>query len=395
MVHTFRSRRGFTLVELLVVIAIIGVLVGLLLPAVQAAREAARRMQCGNNMKQIGLGLHNYHSSYQMFPAGQGGTTGPGNELNNSNRLNCMLVGILPFIEQQPLWEQISNPFTAGGFTFSPMGPVPARDDARAVGGGAVYRPWATQVNTYRCPSDPIVFGGQGQTNYGSCFGDGIRMVGGYFDRGEANVPNDMGAKRGMFRTLRTLAGINSNTSQSRFRDVLDGTSNTVMIGELGLANRKRGIIGYAYQDPTGFDGPNDPAAQLPSACKAGPHIDPNKPTRYTGGGLGARGRRWADGHLMLTGVTCVLPPNSPSCRISGTDNRTGIFSVASYHKGGAHVVMGDGAVKFITDSIESGNMNAPSVSNAPGFTPPGNESPYGLWGAMGSIDGAETDTLD
>src|SRR6056297_2239550 len=110
------TRRAFTLVELLVVIAIIGVLVGLLLPAVQAAREAARRMSCSNNFKQIGLALHNYHAAYDQLPMQATGTfhpnenTGSGGSApgHNARRLS-FLVGLTPFMEQQALWEQISN----------------------------------------------------------------------------------------------------------------------------------------------------------------------------------------------------------------------------------------------------------------------------------------------
>ena len=130
-----KERSGFTLVELLVVIAIIGILVGLLLPAVQAAREAARRMSCSNNFKQIGLALHNYHSAFKQFPMQMGGTyvdgsSGP-SATQNGFRLSW-IPAILPFIEQQAIWEQISNPygFNADGVTpratpWPPMGPQP------------------------------------------------------------------------------------------------------------------------------------------------------------------------------------------------------------------------------------------------------------------------------
>ncbi len=167
--------RGFTLVELLVVIAIIGILVGLLLPAVQAAREAARRMSCSNNFKQIGIGLHNYHAAYDQFPS-PGGTGAadrtrpPGMDMiMNNYRLN-VLVPLLPFIEQQPLWEKISNPTVGTTNTFMSMGPIPWYNNGE-------YPHWRVQVNTYRCPSDPGVSGGIAYTNYATCAGDGIWRI--------------------------------------------------------------------------------------------------------------------------------------------------------------------------------------------------------------------------
>ncbi|MEM6363912.1 MAG: DUF1559 domain-containing protein, partial [Planctomycetota bacterium] len=136
-----RTPRGFTLVELLVVIAIIGVLVGLLLPAVQAAREAARRMSCSNNFKQIGLALHNYHDTFKSMPGQMAGSFGfnsieqtdptPSSTLtSNAGRLGW-LPPLLPFMEQQALWEQISNPLDRGPADppWPPMGPAPWRNN--------------------------------------------------------------------------------------------------------------------------------------------------------------------------------------------------------------------------------------------------------------------------
>ena len=185
-----RKQTGFTLVELLVVIAIIGVLVGLLLPAVQAAREAARRMSCSNNFKQIGLAIHNYHSAFKQLPTHGAGTDTLGGPAPNGStgattnwwsnygaanawRLSA-LVGLTPFCEQQALWEQISNPSTVNALDPSTpytvpwpaMGPVPQN---------LRYAPWVTEIPTLRCPSDPGVgLPALGRTNYAACLGDSM-----------------------------------------------------------------------------------------------------------------------------------------------------------------------------------------------------------------------------
>ncbi len=182
------KRSGFTLVELLVVIAIIGVMVGLLLPAVQAAREAARRMSCGNNFKQLGLGIHNYHAAYNQLPIHGTGTATPSGSavgVPGTNRLDLsMLVGLLPFVEQQALWAGEQSHFQ----WICCHGPWPNRSLADHA--TAAYAPWMTDIPTFRCPSDPgIGLPSHGRTNYAACLGDSgtLSNVGSTNDNGTVN----------------------------------------------------------------------------------------------------------------------------------------------------------------------------------------------------------------
>ena len=224
--------------ELLVVIAIIGVLVGLLLPAVQAAREAARRMSCGNNMKQLGLAMHNYHSTYDRLPmhgTGHDGIAGTHTEQSSgssttSMRLLSSFVGLLPFIEQQALWEEISNPST---FTLlnpnTPRNPpYPAMGPSPVANTIYYYRPWMTEVAALRCPSDPGKgLPAAGRSNYGVCFGDSWTWYQCYGTT-QNWAPNE-------YVTLRNRV-IGRGTFVPRIgtqmRDVLDGLSNTAAMSE-------------------------------------------------------------------------------------------------------------------------------------------------------------------
>lgn len=407
-----RRTRGFTLVELLVVIAIIGVLVGLLLPAVQAAREAARRMSCSNNFKQIGLAIHNYHAAYNQLPI-HGTGTGVGLDTtsgswwqgsNSSSRLNLSaMVGLTPFFEQQALWQQISNPSTLTVTGASPpgdtgipgswpaMGPSP-----KAFSTTPGYVPWSTEISNIRCPSDPGKgLPGLGRTNYGTCMGDSYStQQQSHMNLDGSNMPlygpttnggaaaNAKAVHRGMFAIYVARA----------FRDVQDGLSNTIAMGEIISDQGDRDKRGAYSWDGGGSanDVQNDPMH-----C-ASTEIDPARPQFWCGStstgctppislesnSSNSRGMRWAAATRSgISDVYTVRPPNSELCIGQWADN-PGSFSPSSFHQGGVHVLMGDGAVRFVTDSIESGNQHAPVVTNT---VNPGAKSPYGLWGSLGT----------
>ncbi|TWU56843.1 hypothetical protein Poly51_27600 [Rubripirellula tenax] len=391
-----QSRTGFTLVELLVVIAIIGVLVGLLLPAVQAAREAARRMSCSNNFKQIGLGIHNYHSAYKQMPIQKSGTglsMGAGNWWDGSNVTNqgqlSWLVGLTPFIEQQALWEQISNPNgyeLVGGVQqlrtppWPAMGPKPEN---------TAYIPAMTEVPSFRCPSDPGTgLPAMGRTNYGCCLGDS-------FSKAEAGARNAQlvvnngdaewtrAGQRGAFVVHQKMA----------FRDILDGLSNTIIAGEMNTDLGDRDITTTAtYNKNDATTG----VKAVPSVCRTDGSVDPLRP-RFWGpttptftadrGANTGRGYRWMSGEHIYTAMMTILPPNTTLCYQGDWPGQEGIVPPSSRHQGGCHVLMGDGAIKFVTDSIEAGDQNRKMVefNNVAPAPVPGAASPYGLWGSLGT----------
>ncbi|GAA5507968.1 DUF1559 domain-containing protein [Novipirellula caenicola] len=399
-----QKRPGFTLVELLVVIAIIGVLVGLLLPAVQAAREAARRMSCSNNFKQIGLGIHNYHSAYNQLPTHGTGTnnrsggtpdaTSAAQVPTSNNRLELSwLVGLMPFIEQQALWEQISNPLKdpITGAIFPSMGPSPRRwAGEQAI---ARYEPWATEVAALRCPSDPGVgLPAAARTNYVACVGDSVfRPAGPLNDDGSsssATFEESRAANRGVF-VPRAKMG---------FRDILDGLANTIAAGECNTDLGDNDVTTRAAMTT----GTNPGFAGGAQACDA--HIDPQRPQFWSasatfalhqGGGTESeqrRGYKWFMMRTLWGHMHTISPPNSPLCMNNNNFN-TGLCPPSSRHQGGCHVLMADGAVKFVTESIEAGNQASANVGNVAGSLAPGSKSPYGLWGALGTRAAKETES--
>ncbi|MEW4527640.1 DUF1559 domain-containing protein [Maioricimonas sp. JC845] len=329
-------RRGFTLIELLVVIAIIAILIALLLPAVQQAREAARRSQCKNNLKQLGLALHNYHDTYGVFPYRQGGT----NESTHNWSRQSGFVGLLPYIDQAPLFNQISSELVVGGTTYPPMGPNTWNGN---------YPPWQQTIPVLLCPSETrhVEIDTIGDTTYGFVAGDTYRT----------NTSNP----RGLF-------GWQSST---RFSDILDGSSNTIAMAEMKFPTGS-GDIGHTAVG-SNFTIPTDCLATY------------NPSTRqYIVSANGWKGRRWPDGGAGSTAVTTTLPPNSPSCAHNNHDAQEGFYSAGSAHVGGCHVLMGDGSVQFISENIDTGDLSVDAVNVTGGV------SPYGVWGSLGSKAGGE-----
>jgi prepilin-type N-terminal cleavage/methylation domain-containing protein len=416
-----QQQTGFTLVELLVVIAIIGVLVGLLLPAVQAAREAARRMSCSNNFKQIGLAVHNYHSAFKQLP--RQGTGATNMNVGNANSGNPMtgggwnghllsyLVGLTPFIEQQALWENISNPNSQlpNGQVLTPPNVWPAFGPATW---RREYLPWATETPGFRCPSDPGVgLPAMGRTNYAACIGDSSHFSNQGPYRFFGNPAPGEWTTRGWMsqRTRASARGAFQFRNDAKFRDFLDGLSNTIMCGEIAtdLGDRDIRTSGSRFHgSPWGAPLAPDSIYENPTICRQNNEIDPLRPMFWcdgvtpgctapnlTPGGQG-RGFRWAEGRPWFTAFTTILPPNTEGC-LQGGDGSDMVASASSRHQGGVHVLLGDGAVKFITESIDAGDSTSSMIWQSGGgtmsITPPGAASPYGLWGALGTRGSRET----
>ncbi len=302
-------RRGFTLIELLVVIAIIAVLVAILLPAVQQAREAARKAQCGNNLKQLGIALHSYHETYMVFPYATSTHGRCGTTRIATNHTG--LVSLLPYLEQQGLYNKFDSSQAAGNFTES--GTPLAGGGATAAGNGAIA---ATRIPGYLCPSDsgPQTYPGfngtygcvAGVPSYKTCYNFSVDHLSAW---GSCTLWSDLNpATRSMFGVA----------SASSIRDITDGSSNTVAMVETTLDVHDGVTASWACM-------------------------------QHVGGGISFANpengtiNNWYCCHWQS-------PPNA-----NFRPGRLGEWgSPGSLHTGGVTVLLGDGAVRFLSETLDA-----------------------------------------
>ena len=357
------SYAGFTLVELLVVIAIIGILIALLLPAVQAAREAARRMQCTNNLKQLGLSVQNYHDVYNSIPAARS----PYTRSNYSDAWGTTF-SVLPYIEQQQMYEETLAKLKANNEAYP------------------VYAMPLIILPAFCCPSDAlasqadsdILNGAQMKRircSYITCRGDTFKFV--EFDNYVLTTASaldimERSCERAGFAPFRWKG----------FEGLVDGTSNTIAWSETVTASGvadirvKAGVFNAGGND-NGYLGRcfNGRSTTNPNELKT-PYFDSH------------RGARMGEGRYMISGFSTVMPPNGPACDFSDQWAIRALRSASSEHSGGVNVSLFDGSVRFISDTVDCGRYTTPNLipNTGPSF--------YGIWGSLGSANGGESPAI-
>ena len=410
------SKRAFTLVELLVVIAIIGMLIALLLPAVQAAREAARRMQCSNKIRQLAIAVHNFESANKFIPASShskklcvavrekhlGKTGWDANQFAGPNwrtrdRLSY-LCDLLPFFEQNALYDRVFTNVSSEG-PMTGWGAADCNDNPNPWNPGTVAdNTWRTKLDSLLCPSDSerssFPVDEHGGNSYHCSRGD---VVWNQWSWQETN--------RGAFSR--------GDYDSYGWDGFSDGTSNTVLLAEMAISPRQTvpGSNDAAVQTIKGGVAASVTAG-APENCRLRGgsggmlngtvfgHAHPTNapaPDSYAVG----PGRRWSDANSPYTQFQTLLAPNSPSCTQSDRDMEAQvILSANSHHPGGCNVVMADTATRFISETIEVKNLTElpkkgdGSAYNSNNWNQYKGPALYGVWSALGSRKGGESVAL-
>jgi len=364
-------------------------LIALLLPAVQAAREAARRTECTNKLKQLSLALHNHHDArMDTLPAASSGRYGDAASNPRGDRMRISaLVALLPFIEQNALYDQI--------YSAPAVHPWDVTLTNYPTGTTAETIPWRAKIGAFLCPSDT---GGTlagdtdfGRTNYRVCVGDWPTIIlradsaGTYSASGLGVMEEER--TRGVFGpvVVRTLA-------------IPDGTSNTIGLSERLITQRNnRNVVagGIAWNQPSIISDTlnmTDPITANPQAClnlrgQNGAYLaaanvaNPGTATAWFSG------IRWGDSSPFYTNFGTIMPPNAPAC-FSNNDfnNHIGrlMAGPSSNHPGGVNGSLMDGSVRFFSDTINIG----PDFTRSPVVT---GASPYGIWGNLGARDSGQS----
>ena len=364
-------RQAFTLVELLVVIAIIGVLIALLLPAVQAAREAARRISCSNKIKQIALALHNHHDVHLTFPPGGDRM---GGRFNFRNAVGTPIY-LMPFMELQQTFD--------GLMTLPVVTPVPNPWENYPTGTGTAYNiSWdappldarTAKFPAFVCPSNSVSLSTGTDArmqpySYVFSMGDALWAYE-IFSGNPSSAAHYVGSRAAFFMD-----------EHRTFSYFVDGTSNTVAVSECRTPEAREGrVVGDNTAQVSMWTGA---AHGIPGMCLTGSGITAGSNTftatmfsQYRGVTIGTG--RWYE-NLFST----ILPPNSPLC---AQDGSWGVLAPGSRHPLGVNVAFFDGSVRYVSDTIGCGNLNDTAVKNG--------ASPYGVWGALGSPDGGESRPL-
>jgi prepilin-type N-terminal cleavage/methylation domain-containing protein len=312
---TLRGQSAFTLIELLVVIAIIAILIGLLLPAVQKVREAAARMSCSNNLKQIGLAAHNYHDVLGRFPHGSESAAiwGPSPH-----------TYLLPVIEQGNVFAQMTQTY-AHGSSAELTGANRVIHEA-----GSTARP-----KVFACPSDPFTYAGlvYGFTNYHANWGRWVVVT---------------NAWDGVWGTNFVPYGSVPKFAPTTLVSITDGTSNTLMFAE--VANGIGANPTQRDRRRDCYDGGSIPRTSFAAARTY--LLARNWQTAGFLGGWNWRGYPWREGSIWRNGMNTLLPPNSACYRPNNGQWWELVTPASSYHTGGVNVCLSDGSVRFVRDAV-------------------------------------------